>query len=166
MRSAGNRGMTLVELLVVIAIIGVMAVGVGLTIGAVVDRGARDEATRLAAVLESFSVQARSSGRPLAWSHSGDRYRFWQRDTEGRWSAVAGDRDFGPRQLPASARISRVELDGQVLTADQKLVFSLTPPLFRITLGEGEATYRVRGSPSGRVQVESDGGPAAKVPSP
>ena len=154
-RPSASPGMTLVELLVVIAIIGAMIISVGLSIGLAGDRGAKSEAVRLATALESFSLQARSSGRTLAWSHSGATYRFWQRDTDGGWLVLSGSPDFAQRQLPAGTRITTVTVDGQELAADQRLVFSLTPPLFQIALGEGDQAYRLNASPSGRVRVES-----------
>ncbi len=153
-RPGASPGMTLVELLVVIAIIGAMIISVGLSIGLAGDRGVKYEAERLATTLESFALQARSSGRTLAWSHSGPIYRFWQRDTDGGWLLLTGNSDFAQRQLPSGMRITLVSVDGQALASDQRLVFSLTPPLFQIVMVEGDQAYRLNASPAGRILVE------------
>lgn len=150
-----SRGMTLIELLVVIVILGALTAGVGFSFGFARDRGAKEEAERLAMGLESFSLTARTTGKKLAWSYDKGGYRYWQRDGEGTWTVLSAG-DFVPRPLPAGVQVAAVLWDGQDLEAEHRAVFGITPPLFRIELLAENHRFRIQGTPTGQVTARRE----------
>jgi type II secretion system protein H len=149
-------GFTLIELLVVLAIIGVMAAVV--TVSALPGDGARarDEARRLAGLLESAMRESRASGHAIAWSAERDRYAFWQRAEDGDWVTYPPQSLYGPRALAEHLELAAVRVDGRELARGERVVFTphgLRRRVSAIVKGS-DASFSVDGDVIGRVTSE------------
>lgn len=74
-----QQGFTLVELLVVLVVIGIT---LGMTMVQLMpdDRAVlRQEAERLALLLENATLEAQASGQTMGWSGEASHYRFWKK---------------------------------------------------------------------------------------
>lgn len=151
-----QSGFTLIELLVVLVVIGV-ALGM-VAVQLMPDSRAilREEAQRLALLLENAGMEARASGRPLAWSADKNGYRFWKKNDYGDWVRVEDDAMFRPRILPNGLGITEVSVETQPLQPGELMslnAFSFTLP-FRIRLTGERASANVTGSSTGAVSVK------------
>lgn len=156
--SNGQSGFTLIELLVVLVVMGI-------ALGAVVvqlmpdNRAAlREETQRLALLLENAEMEARASGRPLAWSAEQNGYRFWKKNDYGEWVRLEDDAMFRPRTFPDGLGIAEVSVETRPLQPGELMsmnAFSYTLP-FRIRLTGGQASASVTGSSTGAVTAKLD----------
>lgn len=167
-----QNGFTLIELLVVMVVMGI-------ALGAVVlqllpDERAilREEAQRLALLLENAGLEARASGRSLAWtvdknnsdpnspgehnSSRGDTYRFWQKNEYSDWIKIEHDPVFRARALADGVQVARVSIEDQPLPAGEYLVLSahsFALP-FQIQLQTTHVTANVIGHSTGKVSIQ------------
>jgi len=156
---AFQPGLTLIELLVVLVVMGI-ALGMAVVQLMPDDRAAlRDEAQRLALLLENAQMEAQASGRSLAWSAEKNGYRFWKKNNYGEWVRLEDDTMFRPRTLPDGLGIAEVSVETQPLKISELMAlnaFSFTLP-FRIRMTSEQASASVTGSSTGTVSVKLDG---------
>lgn len=161
-----QQGFTLIELLVVMVVIGI-------TLGLVMvqllpDNRAilRGEAQRLALLLENAGLEARASGRPLAWSSEKTAYRFWKKNDYGDWVRLEDDAMFRARALPDGMQIAEVSVEKHPLLAGEQMALSASSFAlpFQIRLNKGAASASVAGSSTGTVSARLDG-ESEEVPS-
>ncbi len=149
------RGFTLLEMLVVLVIASIMLTVVTLNLMPSDHSVLRDEAKRLAFLLENGAMSSQAGGQSLAWSGSGNSYRFWKRGREGEWLRIERDNLLHPRTLPQGIHIGAVSFDGRRL--EPGAMFLLSPELaskrFRIELRNGNLLARVIGDGLGKVEV-------------
>lgn len=113
------RGFTLIEILVVMMIVAIVASVAVLSLGVVGDdRELRDEARRLASLVEVALDESMLQGREYGIEFTIDAYRFVEFDTlSNRWGEVFGDETLRMRRLPEGAEFDlfiddqRVELE-------------------------------------------------------
>lgn len=153
-----QHGFTLIELLVTLVIMGV-ALGM-VVVQLMPDNRAtlREEAQRLALLLENAGMEARASGRPLAWSSEKNAYRFWKKNDYGDWVRLEDDTIFRPRTLPDGLGIAEVSVEAQPLKPGEQMSFSassFTLP-FNIRLTGEHASASVSGSSTGVVSAKLD----------
>ncbi len=103
--TGGKGGFTLIELLVVLVVMGV-ALGL-VAVQLMPDNRAilREEAQRLALLVENAGMEARVSGRPLAWSGEKNSYRFWKKNDYADWVRIEDAAAFRARTLPEGMHI-------------------------------------------------------------
>jgi general secretion pathway protein H len=138
---------------VVLAIIGVVAAALAIAAIPGGSAAARDEARRLAALLESARREARASGRSIAWSAEPRRYAFWQRGEDGDWVLYPPGSPYRSRALPESTELTNVRVDGRFLAPGERMVFApygLRSEL-RATVTGGGAQFTIEGDVIGRV---------------
>jgi general secretion pathway protein H len=154
-----QQGFTLIELLVVLVVMGI---ALGLVVVQLMpdDRATlREEAQRLALLLENAGLEARASGRPLAWSAEKNGYRFWNKNDYGDWVRIENDAAFRPRILPDAMHIAEVTVEMQRLQPGEQLSLnsaSFALP-FRIRLISEHASASITGSSTGTVSAKLDG---------
>jgi len=169
---ARARGFTLIELLVVLVVIGI-ALGMAM-VQLMPDKRAplRDEAARLALLLENAGLEARASGRSLAWSGEKSSYRFFSKNEYGDWVRIDDDTIFRPRTLPEGVTVGEISVEEQPLKAGEYLVLSANSfaAPFRIRLnlsgdsGSGYSSASVTGKSTGDVVYAMDDQPEMSVP--
>ena len=153
-----QQGFTLIELLVVLVVMGI-ALGIVVVQLMPDDKTTlREEAARLALLLENAGLEARSSGRSMAWSSESSRYLFWKKNDYNDWSRIQDDTPYRPRALPEGMQIGEVTLDGQVVKPGEQLALSASAYAlpFRIRLSFHSAGTTVIGKSTGEVIVQSD----------
>jgi len=123
-RVEGQSGFTLIELLVVLVVMGV-ALGL-VMVQLMPDRRAplREEAGRLALLLENAGLEARASGRSLAWSGEKNSYRFLSKNEYGDWIRIDDDSSFRPRTLPQGVSFGEVSVEEQPLKPGEYVLLS------------------------------------------
>ena len=118
----------------------------------------REEAQRLALLLENAGMEARASGHSLAWSSGKNSYRFWKKNDYGDWVRIEDDGMFRQRTLPDGLSIAEVRVETQILQHGEQLALSAASFAlpFRIRLNSGPASASISGSSTGAVTAKLD----------
>ncbi len=152
-------GFTLIELLVVLVVMGV-ALGL-VMVQLLPDNRAplREEAGRLALLLENAGMEAHASGRSLAWSGEKSGYLFWKKNNYGDWLRIDDDTLFRPRALPQGMHIGEVTVEEQTVKPGELMLLSATSFAvpFRIRLSSEYGSASVTGKSTGDVVATLDG---------
>ena len=151
--SRRNAGFTLIELLVVLLIMGLFA-GLVAAIAHPDERALlRLEAERLAQLLDLAAVESRLTGRPIAWTAEGTRYRFWRWRDDAGWVEAREDA-LRSRRLPSGLAISELRIEATRPLGGLRLEFNAHGSLaydFRMSLGAARTV--VAASPLGEVRI-------------
>jgi type II secretion system protein H len=149
-----SGGFTLVEILVVLLIAGIF-VGTVMPTLSFRQASSKDEAERVARLIEHAQVMARSLGSPIGLEVAAGQYEFLR--WTGTWSAMESGYLSGRYQLPADI-VMEPQADPDSGQAAPRIIrFPPTgyPPAFGIrVIGSGHA-WLVRGNLAGRVAVEN-----------
>jgi type II secretion system protein H len=152
------QGFTLLEVLIVVVIIAALVSLVTVRVAPDAHRSLREEATRLATVLDHAHDEAIVTGAAFAWQPDSNGYRFVRRDPDRVWRAVEGDPALRARTFPVGVALAAVETPERTTNATPAIVISpagASGP-FRITLALDEHRVRVRSDSSGRPVVEDE----------
>lgn len=151
-----QRGFTLIEVLVVLVIVGIMVGLVSVRMMPDDEHVLRDEAERLALLLEQARDQAVASGAPIAFSVEQGRYRFWALDADNQWTPREGDDLLQDRPLPGGVQLAALQVNQASLAAGGRLMFSPSGSSapFTADLVLNAAHARIRGDSLGRVKIE------------
>lgn len=131
-------------------------IGIGLTRG---DRDrVREEADRLAVLLEAARQEAILQGQVFAWQLTEHGYHFLHLDDRGRLAPLERDDLLSPRRLPDNMAISLAS-DGATPEDGAGIVIEPTGlfPPFVVTLAAGGAVWRVEGLANGVVRAAAPG---------
>lgn len=152
-------------LLIITIILGM--VGVNLTR----DRSdvVRDEAERLAVVLQNAQQQAILEGQPFGFTFTENSYRFLHLNDKGRLVPIQADELLGPHELPPAISLAPDKpLNGKATAADAAkrpdlIVFDPSGefPTFTLVLSVEDIFWYVRGQTDGRVTSSSSREPAS-----
>lgn len=157
-RPRSQCGFTLIELLVVMVVMGI---ALGLVVAQLMpDKQAplRVEAARLALLLENAGMEARASGRSLAWSGEKNTYRFFVRNEYGDWVRIVDDSPFRPRTMPEEVGVGMITVEELPLRPGEYVVLSahaFAVP-FRIRLSSEFGSASVIGKSTGDVSFVLD----------
>lgn len=118
-RSSAGSGFTLIEILVVVVIVGIISAMMLISFNLIGnDRNLKEQATRLASLLEMTLDEATLQGRDFGLEVMRTGYRFVEFDPVlERWNEVIGDDLLRPRDLDEDQEFEliiedrRVELD-------------------------------------------------------
>ncbi|GAB4118937.1 MAG: hypothetical protein Fur0026_08620 [Sideroxydans sp.] len=155
------RGFTLLEMLVALVVASIMLTVVTLNLMPSTQSVLREEAKRLAFLMENGAMASQAGGQSLAWSGSGNSYRFWKRTREGEWLRIERDNLLHPRTLPPDMHIGTVSFDERRLEPGALVMLSpeLASKRLRVELRSGELTSIIVGDGLGKVKVVAGSAP-------
>ncbi len=116
---ARSRAFTLIEVLVVVVIVGIISSVVLLSTSLIDDdRGVRQDARRMASLIELAADEALLQGRDLGIEFVQRGYRFVEYDPYlAQWFEIAGDELLRPRELQDDLEMRLFIEDRRVLLA-------------------------------------------------
>ena len=149
------RGFTLLEMLVALVVASIMLTVVTLKLMPSEQSVLRDESQRLAFLMENGALASQAGGQALAWSGTGNSYRFWLRNKEGEWLRIERDNLLHPRTLPEAVTIGEVSFNGRRIEPGSLIVLSpeLSAKDFRVSLHSSELVSDIVGNGLGKVEV-------------
>ena len=149
------RGFTLLEMLVVLVVASIMLSVATLNLMPSAQTMLREESKRLAFLMENGAMASQAGGQPLAWSGTGNNYRFWLRNKEGEWLRIERDNLLHPRTLPQTVGIGEVRFNGRPLEPGALVLLSpaLSAKDFQVRLYSGNLSADVVGNGLGTVTV-------------
>ncbi len=139
--------------MVVVLIIGVVLAMLSLSVTPNPRTKLRDEATRLATVMQTAQEEAILQGKLFAMNIGEDGYAFYEYGLGGM-EAITGDEILKPHKLPENIRITKAEVDGP---KDEKKIWVLLYPTgeltaFGITFSDQDYHWSVQGDPGGNIE--------------
>lgn len=153
------EGFTLIEIMVVMVIAGITLVLIGLNLMPDDERVLRNEAQRLALLLEQARDEAVASGEAIAWSADGARYRFLRQNEEGKWVVWTNDELWRERQFSSGVTLRALRINRAAVPPGEHLTFSsagLGVP-FEIELGLNAERIGIAGDAMGRLTLKEAG---------
>jgi len=153
-----KNGFTLIEILVVLVIVGVMLVSVAIKAFPDERQVLRQEAERLALLLEQARDEAFLSGRSIAWSRQNASYAFSRLNAAREWTTITNDQILRLRALPPAVEITALRINQVKVDPNERLVFSpsgLNLP-FVATLELHGHRINLLGDSAGRVQIKDE----------
>jgi len=154
-RTRTPRGFTLIELVVVLLIITIVLGVVGVNLNP--DRGSvvREEAKRLALLIQTAQQDAILQGHILAVAFEPQGYYFLAINNKRELKPLPTDGVLRPRSLPPGITIYSVAIDGAPETETPRLVLLPTGelPAFTVTLSQGEIRWQVQGKFTGEISA-------------
>ncbi|HEX9811698.1 MAG TPA: GspH/FimT family protein [Burkholderiales bacterium] len=153
-------GFTLLEVVVVLLIVTIILGMVGVNLTRNPTDTLRDEAERLALVLQNAQQQAILEGRLYGFSFTETGYRFLRSNTDNnRMVPIEFDELLTPHNLPPSITLAPTEItDKNTKVTDAKKRFdpiAFNPSgeftVFNLVLSVGDAYWYVRGQSDGQV---------------
>jgi general secretion pathway protein H len=144
-------GFTLLELVVVVLLLSIMLGLVVVNLGSDDAADLRDEAQRLALLLNTAQQDAILEGQVLALALEPGGYHFMRLTDAGTLQPITQDELLRARELPSDIKISAVEIAGKATTESEKpngIVLQPSGELdeFTITLQKGSMRWQVKGS--------------------
>lgn len=149
------HGFTLLEMLVTLVVASIMLSVVTLNLMPSAQSVLREESQRLALLMENGAMSSQAGGQALAWSGTGNSYRFWLRTKEGEWVRIERDNLLHPRNLPEAVRIGEVSFNGRRIEPGSLVMLSpeLSAKDFSVKLLSENLSSDVVGNGLGKVEV-------------
>lgn len=155
-------GFTLLEIVVVVLIITIILGMVGVNLTRNSSDVLREEAERLAVVLQNAQQQAILEGRPYGFTFTDRGYRFLRIDSSGHLVAVETDELLAPHELPPALTLAPETPPGTTMAAkttdenkrrSRVIVFDPSGefPAFTLVLSVGDFSWYVQGQSDGQV---------------
>ncbi|MGB8338581.1 MAG: GspH/FimT family pseudopilin [Burkholderiales bacterium] len=151
-----GHGFTLIEILIVMVIMAIMLALVAAKIGPDDKQALREEAKRIALLLEHTRDEALASGHSMAWGADGSHYRFYQY-TRPDWAPLANDDVLRERDFHALVTLTDLEINYQKAKLDDLIVFTpsgMNLP-FRVVLDYKGERISVDGNHLGKISLNA-----------
>ena len=154
--AAHSRGFTLIEVAVVMLVI-VIVLGI-VSVNLEPDRDAilRDEANRMALLLQTAQQESILQGKVIAVVVEREGYYFLMMDDTSEFKPLSQDDVLYPRPLPKDIVISSVDIDGVTDTEKPRLILLPTGELaaFTVILSRGTTHWLVKGEMTGEIKAQ------------
>jgi len=155
-RIGGRAGFTLIEIIVVIVIVGIILGMMTVNLRPNDSQTLKEEAKRLALLLEMTQEEAITTGQPFGWTFtSAGEYQFWNLDSKGEWKRLQNDEFFHDGSLDSRVHLTKLESGGTELKTDDRLVFppagNITP--FKMTLVMDKQFAELSANVIGKISV-------------
>lgn len=153
-RRHASGGFTLIEVLVVITLLSVILAMVGLSLTTNPSDGVRDEARRLAMLLQTLREETILQGSVMAVALESEGYEFYQLNEKGQLAPVEHDDSLRPHRLPQGMTLIHDIDSTDNLGRTMILLFPTgeqTP--FSATFAQGEARWVVSGDMDGLIRT-------------
>jgi general secretion pathway protein H len=151
MRAA--HGFTLIEVVVVVLIMSIMVGMIGARLTR--DEGdiVRDEARRLALVLQGAQQQAILEGRPYAFVLTHEGYRFLSLNAKSQLVPIETDELLGPRALPRPLTLEPKKQREETRQRADLILFDPSGefPVFTMMFTFGRLVWYVEGRSDGQI---------------
>ena len=150
-------GFTLFELIVILLILTVVIGLVGLNLTRDASDQLKDEAQRLAMVLQAAEEEAILSGRIYVVALARDGYQVLTPDDKGKLGKISNDALYRSYRLPDGMVISAASVDGVPAVqgrADLLVDPSGLLPAFTADFSAGEIRWRLEGLANGTTRIE------------
>jgi type II secretion system protein H len=146
------------ELLVVMILLAILAGSIGSRLIVDSAAGIRDEANRLAVLLQTTQQHSVLEGRVYAVQFESDGYRFLALNDKNQLETISDDSLFRARHWPTDMAVDEIRVEDRPLEqAGAGLVF--TPvgdmPLVSITLRQKKYRWRIESHADGTVTAAS-----------
>lgn len=142
-RAPAQQGFTLIELMVVLVIVGIASAAISLSIRPDPAKALREDADRLAQLLQVAQSEVQADGRVIEWQADRDGYRFVRAG-----KVLEDDALLRPRPWQASAVAVRRTPDRPVRLDPEWIGEALT-----LRLVSGQQQIEVHRAAGGRVEV-------------
>jgi len=155
-RGAGNKGFTLIEVAVVMLVIVIVLGIVSVNLEPDRDSIVRDEANRLALLLQTAQQESILQGKVIAVVVERQGYYFLVMDDKSEFKPLSQDDVLYPRSLPQDVVISSVDIEGASDTEKPRLILLPTGELsvFTVTLSRGATRWLVKGELTGEITAQ------------
>ena len=151
-----NRGFTLIEIAVVMLIIVIILGVVSTNLEPNPEIAVRDEARRMALLLQDAQQESILQGRILAVAFEPGGYTFLMLDDAGEFKPL-DDEILHARPLTQGVTVSSIDIEGVKEATAPRLVLLPTGelPAFTITLALGKNQWQVQGKPMGEITAQA-----------
>ncbi len=152
-KGGGNNGFTLIEVAVVMLVIVIVLGIVSVNLEPDRDSIVRDEANRLALLLQTAQQESILQGKVIAVVVERQGYHFLALNDKGEFTPLSQDDVLYPRPLPSDIAITSVEIEGAPETEKPRLILLPTGELqaFSVTLSRGKTRWNVKGELTGEI---------------
>ena len=151
-----HSGFTLIEVAVVMLVIVIVLGIVSVNLEPDRDSIVRDEANRLALLLQTAQQESILQGRVMAVVIERQGYYFLVLDDKSEFKPLSQDDVLYPRPLPSDIAITSVEIEGAPETEKPRLILLPTGelPAFSVTLSRGKTRWNVKGELTGEISAQ------------
>ncbi|MFL6648467.1 MAG: GspH/FimT family protein [Sulfurifustis sp.] len=150
-------GFTLIEVVVVLLILSIILGLASMRLTRDESDVLRDEARRLALVLQNAQQQAILEGRPYAFQFVDGGYRFLTPDKNGKLVPIQVDELLAPHRLPRPLAIAPSQPHGKMNERNDPILFDPSGefPAFTIVLTADNLVWYVQGMNDGKILSSS-----------
>ena len=143
-----SRGFTLIELVVVVLLLSIIIGMVAINLGTDDTSEVRDEADRLALLMNAAQQDAILDGQVLALTLEEGGYHFLRLNDAGTLAPIIRDELLRPRELAPGITVSAIEIAGNEQQEQRAILLQPSGEMedFSITLSKGTARWQIKGS--------------------
>lgn len=152
-----QQGFTLIEVAVVMLVIVIVLGIVSINLGPDRETPVRDEARRMALLLQTAQQEAILQSRILAVAIERQGYHFLMLDDNNEFKPLAGDEVLRARPLPSGIVISDVHIEGLAENEKPRLVLMPTGelPPFTVIFSQDDMRWQVEGMLTGEITAQA-----------